>query len=122
MTTRNEKAPGRHSQGHHNSISGTPMMPRETHSPAAAMSYALLSDDVLLKLEHGRVSRDARLLHIEATVYCATALTDGELAVRLSRISDAEDPAALARELATAGVWEETSTGWRILDYLEALT
>lgn len=82
------------------------------------MSYALLSDDTLTGLEDQKVSRDARLLHIEATVYCATVLTDGEVRVRLPRITDADTPEALAQELVDAGMWEATADGYRLTDYL----
>lgn len=82
------------------------------------MSYANISDDTLIRLEHAQVSRDARLLHFEGFVYSATALTDGEIRVRLARISDAVDPDALAGELVAAGFWQLTEQGYMIVDFL----
>jgi hypothetical protein len=82
------------------------------------MSYALLSDDALLQAEAANVSRDARLLHIEGLVYCATALTDGLVSVRLARISDAPDPQAAADELVAAGLWSQVGNHYQIDDYL----
>jgi hypothetical protein len=83
------------------------------------MSYANLSDDMLARLEHDGVSRDARLLYVEGIVHCATALTDGEIRVRLPRLSDAEDVEALADELVAAGYWQRTDYGYGIGDYLK---
>ncbi|MDP1879091.1 MAG: hypothetical protein Q8M17_16200 [Actinomycetota bacterium] len=83
------------------------------------MSYALLSDDLMLRLEAAGISRDARLLHVEAIVYCATALTDGELRIRLARISDSPDPDAAAAELVAAGLWERAADGFVVVGYLD---
>jgi hypothetical protein len=83
------------------------------------MTYALLSDDLMLRLEASGVSRDARLLHVEAIVYCATALTDGDVRIRLPRISDAEDTDGCADELVEAGLWERIAGGYRVLDGME---
>jgi hypothetical protein len=81
------------------------------------MSYAILSDDLLLQLEGAEISRDARLLHIESIVYCATALTDGLISVRLERISDAPDLHDAADELIAVGLWERDGKRYRITDY-----
>ncbi len=83
------------------------------------MSYALLSDDLLLQLEAAGVSRCARLLYVEGLVYCATALTDGEIRVRLTRFSDCDDVDACADELVQAGLWEDNLDSYRVLDYLD---
>lgn len=83
------------------------------------MSYALLSDDLLLQLEAAGVSRCARLLYVEGLVYCATALTDGEIRVRLTRFSDCDDVDACADELVQAGLWEDNRDSYRVLDYLD---
>lgn len=65
-----------------------------------------------------RVSRSARLLHVEALVYC-NKHTDHELdgllpAGALRRITDAEDPEALVVELVAAGLWEVVELGWQL--------
>lgn len=82
------------------------------------MSYALISDDLLLQLEGAGLSRDARLLHLEAIVYSCTAHTDGAIRVRLPRFSDAPDIDACAQELIDAGLWTATGDGFQIVDYL----
>lgn len=84
------------------------------------MSYANLSDDLLQKLEASGVSRDARLLHIEGIVHCATVLSDGEIRIRLARITDAEDPDECASELVQAGLWSRDGNHYRILNYLRS--
>lgn len=83
------------------------------------MSYALLSDDLLLQLEAAGVSRDARLLYLEGVVYCATALTDGTITIRLARLSDADDLDGCSRELVDAGLWTKTPDGYEIANYLD---
>ena len=83
------------------------------------MSYALLSDDLLLQLEAAEVSRDARLLYVEGLVYCATALTDGLIRVRLARFSDADDVEACALELIDAGLWARNGSHYLVVDYLD---
>lgn len=83
------------------------------------MSYALLSDDLLLQLEAAGISREARLFYLEGIVHCATGLSDGHIRVRLTRISDADDPDACAQELLASGVWRKTADGYEIVDYLQ---
>lgn len=83
------------------------------------MSYALMSDDLLLQLEAAGLSRDARLLYVEGIVHCATALSDGAINVRLARLSDADDVDGCARELVEAELWRETSRGFEVCDYLD---
>jgi hypothetical protein len=83
------------------------------------MTYAMVSDDVLLRLEDHGLSRDARLMYLEGLVHCATALTDGAIRVRLARISDAPDPEAAAGELVACGAWERQPTGFLVADYQE---
>lgn len=83
------------------------------------MSYALLSDDLLLQLEGAGVSRDARLLYVEGIVYAATALTDGVIAVRLTKISDADDVEDCAEELVEVGLWSQVGNAYLINDYLD---
>lgn len=83
------------------------------------MSYALLSDDLMLRLEASGVSRDARLLHIEGIVYCSTVLSDGDIGIRLARISDTPDADAAVAELVAAELWEAMPGGfYRIVGYL----
>ena len=61
------------------------------------------------------VSRSARMLHVEALVYCNRHLRDGHLPKgALARITDAEDPALDALALERAGLWEEAEGGWLV--------
>jgi hypothetical protein len=61
------------------------------------------------------VSRSARLLHIEALVWCNKHETDGSLPrAALAQITDHEDPARGAKELVTAGTWSEVDGGWLV--------
>jgi hypothetical protein len=83
------------------------------------MSYAILSDDTLLQLEAAEISRDARLLYVEGLVYCATALTDGLITIRLTKLSDAEDTEAAADELIEAGLWSRDGKSYIVEDYHE---
>ncbi len=71
------------------------------------MTFTKVADDFNDRPDLLLCSRSARLLHIEALVYCNRHLTDGRLpAAVLGRISDADDPVADAQELEAAGVWE----------------
>jgi hypothetical protein len=73
------------------------------------------SDPLLLGLPRG-----ARLLHVEALVWCNAHGTDGHLpAHMLSRITDEPEPKEAAALLVDAGKWEMTANGWRIVGFLE---
>jgi hypothetical protein len=81
--------------------------------------FAQLSCDILAQLEDAKVSRDARMLHVEGTLETARMQSDGVLRRGLARFSDAVDPDALAEELEAAGLWERHDDGWFIVDFLK---
>jgi hypothetical protein len=65
------------------------------------------------------VPRSARLLHVEALVYCNQHLTNGLLPKgALRRITDAEEPELEAKLLVEVGEWIDVDTGWQ-LDWSE---
>jgi hypothetical protein len=65
-----------------------------------------------------RLARGVRLVHLEAIVWCKARRTDGEIIeAYLQRLTDEPDPLAAATQLVTAGLWERTDEGWRIVDY-----
>lgn len=82
------------------------------------MPFAILSDDLLDRLEAAGISRDARLLYVEGITWCARLLTDGYINARLSRVTDAAEPCDVARELVDAGFWSATAQGYLVTDYL----
>jgi hypothetical protein len=67
------------------------------------------------------VGRGARLLHIEATAWCNTHGTDGEVPrYMLARISDEPDPERAAAELVKAGLWAARGNeGWMLADFAD---
>lgn len=67
------------------------------------------------------LSRDARLLGIEAECWSDDQETDGDIpAGALRMLTDADDPAALAAELVDGGYWtERKGGGWSIEGFLE---
>lgn len=76
------------------------------------MTWTRLSDDFPDRPELLEVSRDARLLHIEALVYCNRHTTDGRVPqAAIPRFSDSPDPDAGIEELIQAGVWERLHPG-----------
>lgn len=67
-----------------------------------------------------RMSRDARLLGVEAEAWADDNETDGLIPRNaLRRITDADDVDALVSELVAAGRWAETDDGWEILGFLD---
>ncbi len=78
----------------------------------------MVPSEMLVQLENAGLSRDARLLHIEALVHCVTALTDGVVLMRLSRVSDSPEPDMSAAELVDKGFWHPIDGGYRIVNYL----
>ena len=80
------------------------------------MTWTRLPDDFTDRPEMLEVSRSARLLHVEALVWCNRLLSDGRLPKgALPRISDSPDPEADVTELVKAGLWEpDADRGWRI--------
>jgi hypothetical protein len=79
------------------------------------MTWTRLSDDFTDRPDVLRLSRSARLLHVEALVYCNRHLTDGLLPDHaLTRITDAPDLMGDVAELADAGLWSRTDGGWSV--------
>lgn len=66
------------------------------------------------------LSRDARLLGVEAEAWSDNQETDGFILRRgLGMITDAVDPEALAVELVEGGYWTATDDGWEIIGFTE---
>lgn len=81
------------------------------------MTWTRISDDFPDRPEVLRVSRSARLLHIEAQVYSNKHGTDGRiLHVALPRISDSPDLESDTDELAESGLWQRTSLDEWLID------
>lgn len=79
------------------------------------MTWTRLPDDINDRDDLLGVSRSARLLHIEALVWCNRMLKDGRIPARmLRRISDSDDIAADVDELAKAGVWIADGDVWEL--------
>src|SRR4051794_14792508 len=80
------------------------------------MTWTRLSDDFMDRPVVLGLSRSARLLHIEALVWCNGQLTNGSLPVAaLRRISDSEDLATDVAQLAEAGLWiRESERTWQV--------
>jgi hypothetical protein len=79
------------------------------------VTWTRLSDTFPDRPDLLRVDRSARLLHVEALIWCNRQTTDGELPRgALRRLGDSENVAREAAELVAAGVWAETETGWRL--------
>ena len=68
------------------------------------MTWTRIGDDFTDQPALLEVSRSARLLHVEALVYCNKHLLDGGLPFgALRRITDAEDVVAIDREMLRLG-------------------
>ena len=79
------------------------------------MTWTRLSDDFTDRPEFLKLSRSARLLHIEALVWCNRLTTDGRLPkAALRRLTDAEPLDEDVQELLAAKWWEEAEGGWQI--------
>jgi len=66
------------------------------------------------------LSRDARLLAVEAEAWADDQETDGLIPRgALRRITDADEPEALAAELLGQGYWQEAEGGWSIVGFLD---
>lgn len=86
------------------------------------MSWTKISDHLMDELDGLGLSRSARLLHVEALVYCNRLNTDGRLLERhLRRLTDATGDEV--DELVGAGVWTalEDEEGWQ-LDWTDQLS
>jgi len=80
------------------------------------MTWTRLSDNFNTRPDLLTVSRTARLLHVEALVYCNQHLTDGAVPrAALLRITDAADPHGAVAELEGVGLWRALDDGgWQI--------
>ena len=83
------------------------------------MSYAMLPTELLDQLERDNVSRDARLLFLEAITYALANDTDGAVNARPEAFSDADDPQLLAQQLVDCGVLVDLGDSFRIAGYIE---
>lgn len=82
------------------------------------MTWTKLSDDHLDRPAVLNVTRSARLLEVEALVWCNRLLTDGHIPRgALRRVTDAEDPQSDAAELVAAGLWSVEADGWVIVGF-----
>lgn len=70
------------------------------------MTWTRLPDDFTDRPAFLRLSRSARLLHVEALVWCNRLLTNGELPTHvLRRVTDSDDVDRDVADLAEAGLW-----------------
>lgn len=112
------------------------------------MPWAALSDDVLDRMIHAGLDRDARLLYVEGLVYSARLMTDGQIPANLGAVTDLpqavtvmpegtapEHPWAVsnpvqeserltaveaALALVATKFWAVTGTGYEVVDFLKA--
>lgn len=83
------------------------------------MTWTKLPDDFADRPALLEISRSARLLNIEALIWCNRHLRDGLLPRgALARLTDSPDPLADVAELVAAGEWTEVATGW-LLDWTD---
>jgi hypothetical protein len=84
------------------------------------MVWTKVGDDHFDRLEVMQLTRSARLLGLEATVFSNRMLLDGDVPrAALRRITDSDDVEADAAELVAAGLWEPKGDGWSIVDFLK---
>jgi hypothetical protein len=84
------------------------------------MTWVKLHDRGLADRRFGKVSRDARLMHLEALAWSMAGDATGEVTPReLRRTTDADDPETLVAELVAAGLWSEHDGGWQIVFLLD---
>jgi hypothetical protein len=76
------------------------------------MTWTRLSDNFTDEPEFLRLSRDARLFHIEALVYCNRMLTNGRIGLAaVTRITDTKNINSVINELVNADMWWPLSDG-----------
>ncbi|MHB8960445.1 MAG: hypothetical protein ACYDAN_12530, partial [Candidatus Limnocylindrales bacterium] len=79
------------------------------------MTWLKVDDRALADRAFNRVSRDARLMHIEALAWSMSYDGTGALDWQsLRRATDAGAIDELAKELVDAGLWEATGDGWQV--------
>lgn len=84
------------------------------------MTWVKFDDRAFNNQTFGSVSRDARLLHLEALAWSMADDGTGRVTrFGLRRATDAADPDALAAELVAAGLWSSSEDGWQLVYLLE---
>lgn len=85
------------------------------------MSWTKLTDTFAEEMDRREISPAAFTLHVAALCYCSRLLTNGAIKRRhvAGLYSLVDDPAAAAKELVEAGLWQETDAGYVIVDYLK---
>lgn len=85
------------------------------------MTWTKIPDAHFDQLDVLELSRSARLLDIEATVFSNKVLSDGFIpATALRRITDSSDVDADTTELVAAGRWEAVDGGWQIANWTKS--
>lgn len=85
------------------------------------MSWVKIDDEFPDHKKVASLSNDAFCLHVTAMCWVAKWQTNGKLPSKLlGKLGwRCQDPASAAAELVTANVWEITTEGWEIHDFLE---
>lgn len=84
------------------------------------MTWTRLSDDFMDREQIMLLSRDARLLHIEALVWSNRARTDGRVpAAALRKLTDLGDVHEQIDELVSVGLWERMEAGGYKVDWTD---
>ena len=84
------------------------------------MTWVKLDDNALDDPAFMRLTRSARLLHLEALAWSNRHSAGGRIpAATLSRVTDEPDPRQAAGELVEAGLWAMTADGWQLAWLLE---
>lgn len=87
------------------------------------MTWTRLSDGFHSRPDILALSRDARLLHIEALGWSNEQLTDGYIpAAVLRKITDAENPEPLITELVEHGLWSDAPDGGWFVEWTDQET
>lgn len=82
------------------------------------MTYAMIPDELLDRLEEAGLSRDDRLLYLELHVHAARLLTDGWIRARLGKVTDHPDPQTGIATLIAAGLVVRDGDALRLPDFL----
>jgi hypothetical protein len=87
------------------------------------MPYVKIEDGIFRNPKVVQVSSQAKLMYVASICYAGSSLTDGFVPSNVARMLAAEvgigySPKT-ARELVSAGLWDETDGGYQIHDYLE---
>jgi len=79
-----------------------------------------LHDNFATHLKVLAAGEDAAWLFVSGLLFCSANETDGRIPTSALRMLTAKkDAKTLARILVREGMWEETSTGWLVHDYLQ---